>query len=37
MHTVVAFAEGVIELVSIAAFILTVVAGFALAAGHLPL
>jgi hypothetical protein len=37
MGIVVAFAEGVFELVSLSAFLTTIVAGFALAAGHLPL
>ena len=35
MRTVTAIAAGVIELVSVAAFLITVVAGFALATGHL--
>ena len=37
MRIVIAFAEGVVELASLSAFILTVVASFALATGHLPL
>lgn len=35
MRTVAAFIEGAIELVSLAAFILTIVTGFALASGQL--
>jgi hypothetical protein len=35
MRIFVAFAEGVVELVSLATFILTIVAGFALVTGQL--
>ena len=37
MRTFVAFAEGVVEIVSIAAFIATLIGGLAFAAGSLPL
>ena len=37
MHIIFAFAEGVVELVSIAAFVTVVIGWLAGAAGHLPL